>query len=158
MPQDTLSKYRRLSHVTYDCRYHVVWITKYRFKIIDEDVELALKWSIKHTCDWKDIEIIEGTVEREHIHLYLNIPPKHSISDVMKWIKGKSAEKLLKTFDKLNKQYWGRHLWARGYFVSTIGISDEVIKQYIQRHKQEEEQEYLKKWDSKKDEVRLIHI
>ena len=58
MPQDILSKYRRLSHVTYDCRYHVVWITKYRFKVINEDIKLALKWSIKHTCDWKDIEII----------------------------------------------------------------------------------------------------
>ena len=155
MPQDTLDKYRRMSHVTYDCRYHLVWITKYRFKVIDDDVKLALKWSIKHVCDSKDIQIIEGAVGEEHVHLYLNIPPKYSISDVMKWIKGKSSEKLLKTFEKLGKQYWGRHLWARGYFVSTIGISDEIIKQYIKKHKQEEEQEYLKKWDKQKDEVRL---
>lgn len=154
MPQDILKKYRRLSHVTYDCRYHVVWITKYRFKVIDNDIKLALKWSIKHTCDSKDIQIIEGVVGEEHVHLYLNIPPKYSISDAMQWIKGKSAEKLLKTFDKLSKQYWGRHLWARGYFVSTIGISDEIIRQYIQKHKQEEEQEYLRKWNSKKGEAR----
>jgi putative transposase len=146
MPQDILKHYRRLSHVTYDCRYHVVWITKYRFKVINEDIKLALKWSIKHTCDWKDINIIEGTVEQEHIHLYLGIPPKYSISDVMKWIKGHSSEKLLKTFPELSKQYWGRHLWARGYFVSTVGISDEIIKKYIQKHRQEEEAEFLHKW------------
>jgi len=155
MPQDTLNKYRRLSHVTYDCRYHLVWITKYRFKVIDDDIKLALKWSIKHTCDSKDIQIIEGAVGEEHVHLYLNIPPKYSISDVMKWIKGKSSEKLLKTFDKLRKKYWGQHLWARGYFVSTIGISDEMIKQYIQKHKNEEEQEYLAKWNKPQDKVRL---
>ncbi len=155
MPQDSLNKYRRLSHVTYDCRYHLVWITKYRFKVIGDDIKLALKWSIKHTCDSKDIKIIEGAVGEEHVHLYLNIPPKYSISDVMQWIKGKSSEKLLRTFEKLSKQYWGRHLWARGYFVSTIGISDEIIKQYIQKHRQEEEQEYLKKWDKQKGEARL---
>ena len=155
MPQDILNKYRRLSHVTYDCRYHLVWVTKYRFKVVGDDVKLALKWSIKHTCDSMDIQIIEGAVGEEHVHLYLNIPPKYSISEVMKWVKGNSSEKLLKTFDKLSKQYWGRHLWARGYFVSTIGISDEIIKQYIQKHKQEEEQEYLKKWDKQKDKVRL---
>ena len=146
MPQDKLNQYRKLSHVTYDCRYHVVWITKYRFKVIDEDVKLALKWSIKHTCDWKDIRIIKGTVEKEHVHLYLSIPPKYSISDTMKWIKGKSSEKLLKSFEKLNKQYWGRHLWARGYFVSTVGISDEIIKKYIEKHRQSEEQDFLNKW------------
>ena len=146
MPKNTLNKYRKLSHATYDCRYHIVWITKYRFRVIDEDVKLALKWSIKHTCDWKDIKIIEGAVEKEHVHLYLNIPPKYSISDVMKWIKGKSSEKLLKKFPKLSRQYWGRHLWARGYFVSTIGISDEIIRKYIQGHKQENDQNFIKKW------------
>ncbi|MFH1822363.1 MAG: IS200/IS605 family transposase, partial [Patescibacteria group bacterium] len=113
-----------------------------------------LKWSIKHICDWKEIEIIEGTVGEEHVHLYLQIPPKYSISDAMKWIKGKSSEKLLKSFDKLSKQYWGRHLWARGYFVSTVGITDEIIRKYIEKHREEEKQEFLNKWDKPEDEVR----
>ena len=146
MPQDNLNKYRRQSHVTYDCRYHLVWVTKYRFLVIDPDVELALKWAIKEICDWKDIVIIEGAVKAEHVHLYLNIPPKYSISEVMQWLKGKSAERLLKKFPKLEKQYWGRHLWARGYFVSTVGISDEIIRQYIRKQRDEEMTDFNQKW------------
>ena len=141
-------EYKKLSHVTYDCRYHVVWITKYRFKVIDDKIRNTLKWSIKHTCDSKGIEIIKGAVGEEHVHLYLHIPPKHSISDTMKWIKGKSSEKLLKSYERLSKQYWGRHLWARGYFVSTVGINDEIIKQYIEKHREEEKQKFLNKWDN----------
>jgi putative transposase len=148
MPQDNLSKYRRQSHATYDCRYHIVWITKYRFRVIDPDVEVALKWAIKEICDWKDIVIIEGVVKEEHVHLYLNIPPKYSISEVMQWLKGKSAERLLKKFPKLEKQYWGRHLWARGYFVSTVGISDEIIRQYIRKQRDEEMADFNQKWKS----------
>lgn len=154
MSQSKLNKYRKLSHVTYDCRYHVVWITKYRFKVIDDEIKTSLKWSIKQVCDSKDIEIIRGTVGENHIHLYLQIPPKYSISNVMKWIKGKSAEKLLKTFPKLSNRYWGRHLWARGYFVSTVGITDEIIKKYIEDHKEKENREFMDKWESREDEVR----
>jgi len=146
MPQDNLNKYRRQSHATYDCRYHLVWVTKYRFRVIDPDVETALKWAIKEICDWKDIVIIEGAVKAEHVHLYLNIPPKYSISEVMQWLKGKSAERLLKKFPKLEKQYWGRHLWARGYFVSTVGISDEIIRQYIRKQRDEEMNDFNQKW------------
>ena len=146
MPQDKLSKYRRQSHATYDCRYHLVWVTKYRFRVIDKEVEIALKWAIKDICDWKDIEILEGAVKAEHIHLYLQIPPKYSISDTMKWLKGKSSERLLQKFPALEKQYWGRHLWARGYFVSTVGITDEIIRQYIQKQRDEELREFAGKW------------
>lgn len=146
MPQDNLGKYRRQSHATYDCRYHIVWVTKYRFKVIDQEIEIALKWAIKDICDWKDIIIIEGAVKEDHVHLYLQIPPKYSISNVLKWLKGKSAERLLQKFPVLEKQYWGRHLWARGYFVSTVGITDEIIRQYIQKQRNEEQQEFAGKW------------
>ena len=146
MPHDTIQKYKRLSHVVYDCRYHVVWVTKYRFRIIDKEIEVALKWVIKEICDWKGIEILEGAVKEEHIHLYLQILPKYSISDAMMWIKGKSAERLLKKFPKLEKQYWGRHLWARGYFVSTVGIADDVIREYILKQRQEEIHDFKQKW------------
>lgn len=105
MPQDSIGKYRRQSHAVYDCRYHVVWITKYRFKIIDKEIEIALKWILKETCDWKEIEILEGSVQEEHVHLYLSIPPKYSISDCVKWLKGKSAERLLKKYPELRKKY-----------------------------------------------------
>ena len=146
MSCDKLEKYRTQSHAMYDCRYHVVWVTKYRFKVIDKDVEVSLKWIIKEICDWKDIEIIEGSVQEEHVHLYLRIPPKYSISDAMKWIKGKSAERLLKKYEKLSKQYWGRHLWARGYFVSTVGITDNMIREYIQKQRQQEMDLFNQTW------------
>jgi len=157
MPQYNQEKYHKLAHVTYDCRYHIIWITKYRFKVLEAEIITALKWSIKHTCDWKGIEIISGTVGEEHVHLYLQIPPKHSISEAMQWIKGKSAEELLKKFPKLSKQYWGRHLWARGYFVSTVGISDEVIKKYINDQRSVEEREFLNKWESTEGEARELN-
>ena len=146
MPQDKLSKYKKLAHATYDCRYHVVWVTKYRFQIIDQEIAIALKWAIKEVCDWKGIEILEGSVKEEHVHLYLQIPPKYSISDAMKWVKGKSATKLLQSFPKLEKQYWGRRLWARGYFVSTVGITDSIIRQYIQDQRQEEFNLFNQTW------------
>ena len=142
----SFQKYKRLSHSVYDCRYHVVWATKYRFKIISKEIEIALKWAIKEICDWKDIEILEGTVAQEHVHLYLRIPPKYSISDAMKWIKGKSSEKLFNKFPELKKQYWGCHLWARGYFVSTVGVNDSVIRQYIQEQRQKELNDFNKTW------------
>ena len=148
MPQDKLEKYQRQSHATYDCRYHIVWVTKYRFRVISPEIEIVLKWAIKDICDWKEIRILEGAIKEEHIHLYLQIPPKYSISDVLKWLKGKSAERLLSKFPALEKQYWGRHLWARGYFVSTVGISDEIIRQYILKQRDEELREFAGKWKS----------
>ena len=146
MPPNELSKYRKQSHATYDCRYHLVWSTKYRFKIIDKQMEVGLKWIIKDICDWKDIEILEGSVQPDHIHLYLQIPPKYSISDVAKWIKGKSATRLLERYETLSKQYWGRHLWARGYFVTTVGITDSIIRAYINQQNQQELIDFDRKW------------
>ena len=146
MPYDSLNKYKRQSHATYDCRYHIVWVTKYRFKVLDKNMEIALKWAIKEICDWKEIDILEGAVMPEHIHLYLQIPPKHSISDTVKWLKGKTAERLFQKFPQLTKQYWGRHLWARGYFVSTIGITDTIIREYIQHQRQDEISDFNDLW------------
>ena len=148
MPQDNISKFKRLAHVVYDCRYHIVFVTKYRFKIIDKNIEIALKWAIKDVCDWKEVEILAGSVQEEHVRLYLRVPPKYSISEVMKWIKGKSATNLFKKFPSLEKQYWGRHLWSRGYFVSTVGITDDIIRKYIQKQHNDEISNFSKKWES----------
>jgi len=146
MPPDNIQKYKKQSHSTYDCRYHVVFVTKYRFRIISHEIEVALKWIIKEICDWKEIEILSGAVKEEHVHLYLQIPPKHSVSNAMKWIKGKSAERLFKKFPQLQKQYWGQHLWARGYFVTTVGITDSAIRQYIQKQRQQELVNFSQIW------------
>ena len=94
----------------------------------------------EQVCQWKDIELIEGKLRPDHVHLYLSIPPKYAVSDVVKWLKGKSASRAFQQFPSLYKRYWGGHFWARGYFVSTIGISDAVIKRYIQNQEIQEEQ------------------
>ncbi len=89
-------------------------------------------------CEWLDVSIVEGAIASDHVHMYLSVPPKHSPAQVMQILKGKSAEHVRKEFLELRKKYWGMHLWARGYFVSTVGIDAETIRQYVR--KQEEVQ------------------
>lgn len=113
-------------------------------------MERSLKWRIKEICDWKGIEIISGDVGEEHVHLYLQIPPKYSISDVMKWIKGKTAETMFREYPYLVKKYWGRRMWARGYFVTTVGISDQAIRRYIENQRKEEIRSFEELWGQKK--------
>lgn len=134
--------YRKLSHCVYDCRYHLVFTPKYRYQILaDEEVQSFVKTVIEQECESRDIQIIEGKLRPDHVHLYVSIPPKYAISDVAKWIKGKSATRAFEKFPNLLRRYWGRHLWARGYFVSTVGITDEIIKAYIQSQEKKEQEE-----------------
>ena len=141
------SYYRKLSHTTYDCRYHIVFTPKYRYHVLgDEKVKAFVQKVFEQICDWKEIILIEGNIRPDHVHLYLSVPPKYSISDVAQWLKGKSASRAFQQFPDLLKRYWGGHFWSRGYFVSTIGITDTVIKQYIQNQEQvEQEKENLTK-------------
>ena len=98
-------------------------------------------------CNWLDIRIIEGAICSDHIHMYLSVPPKYSPSHVMKILKGKSAETLRKEFPDLGKKYWGLHIWARGYFVSTVGIDSEVIRKYVKEQVEDQiRQEQLNLW------------
>lgn len=136
-----VNHYRKLSHTTYDCRYHVVWVPKYRYKILeDEDIASYLQKVLEQTCDWKEIDLIEGNIRADHVHLYISVPPKYSISQVMQWLKGKSATRTFEQFPELRRKYWGGHLWSRGYFVSTVGITDEIIRNYIQNQEQQEKE------------------
>jgi len=136
-----MSKYKKLSHVIYKCDYHIVWVPKYRFRILTGQVKLLLESDLRMLCEWKKCEIQEMSVQIDHIHLVMSIPPKVSISEMMGILKGKLAIKLFKTYPKLKqKPYWGNHFWARGYFVSTVGIDEDVIKRYVQHQEKEEKQ------------------
>ncbi len=95
------------------------------------DIKKRLKEILVELCNWLDITIIEGAICSDHVHMYLSVPPKYSPAYVMKILKGKSAERLRKEFPELKKKYWGLHIWARGYFVSTVGIDRDIIKQYV---------------------------
>ncbi|MBK7807919.1 MAG: IS200/IS605 family transposase [Saprospiraceae bacterium] len=116
-----MQNYRKTSHTTYDCKYHIVWITKYRKKVMSGVVSERVRELVRQICKENDVEIIKGHVSKDHVHLFVSIPPHLAISKLVQSLKGKSSYKLLGENKELSKQFWGRHLWARGYFVATSG-------------------------------------
>lgn len=133
-----MEAYNRSSHAVYRCEYHFVWVPKYRYHILVKQVKPRLKEILVELCNWLDITIIEGAICSDHIHMYLSVPPKFAPAHVMKILKGKSAERLREEFPDLRKRYWGMHIWARGYFVSTVGIDSETIQQYVRQQQENE--------------------
>ena len=133
--------FNRLSHAVWECKYHVVWCPKYRFRILRGEVGRSVREIVRQLCAWKGIKILEGNVQVDHIHLVLSIPPKHSVSEVVGFLKGKSAIKMFDQHSELKKRYWGRHFWARGYFVNTVGIDEDLIRRYVKYQEQKEKQE-----------------
>ena len=118
-----------------------MWVAKYRYRVLIGEVRERLKEILRELCECQEITILEGAIREDHVHLYLSVPLKHSPSHVMEILKGKSAEYLAREFPELAKRYRGMHLWARGYCVSTVGIDEEVIREYVQRQQDEEEKE-----------------
>ena len=136
-----MSNFKKLSHVIYRCTYHIVWIPKYRFRILEGLVKELLTDDINMLLEWKSCELIEMNIQKDHIHLIVSIPPKISESTPMGILKGKTAIKLFKSYPQLKKKsYWGNHFWSRGYCVDTIGLDEEKIKKYV---KYQENQECL---------------
>jgi len=130
--------YRKTSHSVYSLKYHVVWITKYRKAVLRGEIALRLRELVKQTCAQQDVYIESGHVAKEHVHLLVSCPPNVSVSELMKRLKGRSSRILLQEFGELSRQFWGRHLWARGYFAASSGnVTDEIIKQYIESQGQE---------------------
>ena len=126
-------EYRRSSYSLYDLKYHVVFCTKYRYRVLIGTVANRTKELIKEICSANEIEIISGSMSPDHIHLLISVAPGLSVSRVVRYIKGKSSRKLQQEFEQLKKKYWGQHLWARGYFVVTVGnVNAEDIQKYIE--------------------------
>ena len=127
-----MSKYRKLTHVYYKFDYHIVFTPKYRFRILEGMIKSLVEYDLQSICSWKEVEIQEANIQSDHIHLVCSIPPKLSVSEFMGLLKGKIAIKLFKTYPKLKqKPYWGNHFWSRGYFVSTVGLDEEMIRRYV---------------------------
>ena len=125
-------RFRRLSHSIYECKYHLVFCPKYRRPILKNEVKEYVRGEISNLLRQKEgIEIIEMNVQSDHIHLIVWIPPKYAVSQVMGYLKGKLAIRLLQKYERLGKQFWGRHLWGRGYCVSTVGIDETRIREYV---------------------------
>ena len=137
-------RFRKLSHTIYECKYHLIFCPKYRQRILKDEIGEYTKREIVNLLSQKDgIEVIELNVQIDHVHLVVWIPPKYAISSVMGYLKGKLAIRLFQRYERLGKRLWGRHLWSRGYCVSTIGINEEQIRQYV-RWQEKKEQEIEK--------------
>lgn len=122
-----------------------MFITKYRKPVLKGDIAKEIRKLTREICRTHDIEIVKGHIRPDHIHLLLDVPPKMSPSKVMQAIKGKTSHHMLQDHRRLRKEFWGRHLWARGYFVATTGtVTDEAVAQYIEKQDAETEDDEFK--------------
>ncbi len=134
-------RFRRLSHTIYECKYHLIFCPKYRRRILKDEIREYARREIENLLRQKEgIEIIEMNVQSDHVHLVVWIPPKYSISEVMGYLKGKLAIRIFQRYEKLGKQFWGRHLWGRGYCVSTVGIDETRIREYVRWQENKEKE------------------
>jgi putative transposase len=139
------TQFKRLSHSIYECKYHLVFCPKYRYRVLHGEVAEHAGREIQQLCKYKDgVEILEMNIQSDHIHLVLSIAPKYAVSNVMGYLKGKLALRLFDQYEHLGKRYWGRHLWSRGYCVSTVGLDEERIRKYV-RWQEEQEKRYKEK-------------
>ena len=128
-------QYDKGKHCVFYHRYHLVWATKYRYKLLRGELQLRVRDIVRQVCAENGVEILKGVVSSDHVHVFVSIPPKLAVSDLMRRIKGRTAFKLFREFPKLKKRYWGRHFWGRGYFSTTNGaITEDVVLQYLERH------------------------
>ena len=126
-----MSSFNKLAHSVWKCKYHIVWCPKYRYKILQGELRKSLWEIIVQLCEWKKLEILSCNIQEDHVHLVLSIPPKNSVSEIVGFLKGKSAIKIFDHHSSLKKRYWGCHFWAKGYCVSTVGLDEEKIKKYV---------------------------
>ncbi len=131
--------YRSLSHTRWECKYHVVFIPKYRKKRIFETLRTELGDVFRKLAEQKESQIEEGHLMSDHVHMMVSIPPKYSVAQVVGYIKGKSAIHIARHHGERRRNFTGQHFWARGYFVSTVGRDEAVIREYI-RHQEKEDQ------------------
>ena len=123
-----------LAHTKWNCKYHVVFAPKYRRKVFYNEKRVAIRDIIRTLCQWKGVEIIEGEVCPDHIHLLLSIPPKMSVSGFMGYLKGKSSLMIFQKFGNMKFAYRNREFWCKGYYVDTVGKNTAAIKDYIANH------------------------
>ena len=122
-------------------RYHIVWITKYRFKVLRGEIREHVREVIRQVCQELGVEIVQGVLANDHIHMFVDIPPRVSVSEFMQRVKGRSSRKVQQRFPELRKRYWGRHFWCRGYFCTTSGnITNKAILEYLTEHDKKRDQ------------------
>ena len=135
-------EYQQGVHSVYDIKYHMIWVTKYRYHILKGEIALRARELIRQTCMSRDVTIIQGSVGKDHVHILVSCPPTIAPAKLVQYIKGRSSRMLQAEFPHLQKRYWGQHMWGRGYFCTTVGsITEETVRKYIENQKMEEGKE-----------------
>jgi putative transposase len=135
-------QFKRLSHSIYECKYHVVFCPKYRYRVLTGEVGEYVKQELYRLCSQKEgVEVVEANVQADHVHVVVSIPPKYAVSHIMGYLKGKLAIRVFNRYERLRERYWGGHLWSRGYCVSTVGIDEEKIRKYVQWQEAQDKRE-----------------
>ena len=137
-----------LAHTKWDCKYHIVFAPKYRRKVFFEEKRMEIREILRQLCQWKGVEIIEGEVCPDHIHMLVSIPPKMSVSGFMGYLKGKSALLIFQKWGNMKFAYRNREFWCKGYYVDTVGKNTKAIKEYISEQlKRDKESDQLAMFD-----------
>ncbi|MCP4293373.1 MAG: IS200/IS605 family transposase [bacterium] len=134
-----MSRFEKLSHVLWHCQYHIVWVPKYRYRVLTGKVGDEVKRSICQQVARLECRLVGLNIQKDHIHLLVKVPPKVSISNLMGVLKGKTAIRVFHKFPELKiKPYWGNHFWAKGYCVDTVGLDSEMIRKYVKYQEKDE--------------------
>ena len=136
-----MKEYQSLSHTRWDCKYHIVFIPKCRKKAIYGVLRKHLGEIFRELAQQRECQVVEGHLMQDHVHICLSVPPKHSVSNIVGFIKGKSAMSIARQFGGRQRNFTGEVFWARGYFVSTVGLDEEMVRAYI-RHQEKEDDRY----------------
>ena len=131
-----MNEQRRGNHTSSIMMVHIVWVTKYRYPVLKGSIQKRCRELIIQICDSEDVRILKGVVSKDHIHMHIEYPPKLSISDLVKRLKGRTSRFLQREFPELKKRYWGKHFWAIGYGAWTTGnVTDEMVQEYLEHHR-----------------------
>ena len=140
-----MAEYESSGHAKYDIKYHMVWITKYRYKVLRGEVAERARELIRQTCQMREVRIVRGAISADHVHMLVSAPPHLAPAKLVQYVKGRSSRRLQQEYPHLRKRFWGRHLWARGYFCATVGaVNERTVREYIESQKWEEDVEGFK--------------
>ena len=136
-----MSRFRKLSHTIWHCQYHIIWVPKYRFRVLNGDLGAEVERCIRAFVEQQKGEVVELNVQIDHVHLLVMVPPKVSVSDFVGVVKGRTAIRILSKFRHLRrKPYWGNHFWAKGYCVDTVGLDEGKIRKYVKYQQDKDKQ------------------
>ena len=142
-----MSRFRKLSQTVWHCQYHIIWVPKYRYRILTDKIAVDVEKCIRTFSEQQGSEIIELSVQVDHVHILVMVPPKVSISGFVGTVKGRTAIRILNKYRELKqKPYWGNHFWARGYCVDTVGLDSEMVQKYINYQETKERESETSKY------------